>query len=631
MDVKYLLGLSVILQFTAAGMAVWLIRITRHRPAWLLIATAVTLMGIRRSITLSRLISGDLDHPPDVYAELIALVISAVILSGIALLVPFLRAIRRSDEALRFTQFAVDHADEAVFWLNPEGRFVYVNEAAWTALGYTRQELLALSVPDIDPDIPATVWPETWQSVKERGSFTFQSHHRHKDGHVFPVEISANFHAYGGKDYICAFARDVTERERAVDELREAHDELEHRVAERTADLRAANERLKNEVAERERAEADLRGSTADLARLAEEQFALLQHTRDFVYRHDRDGVFTYLSPAVEQVTGYSIDQWRKHYTAYMTDNPINDGVVERTEETLRTGKETAPYLVEITHRSGHAVVLEVNERPYLEDGVVAGIIGVARDVTARITAERALRESEQRLQAILDNTTAVIYVKDLSGRYLLANRSYADSFHVEQQRIVGATDHDLHPKEIADAFRANDQKVLDARRPIEFEEVASPEGELHTYLSLKFPLFDENHEPYAVCGISTDISERKRVAEALKQAKEAAEAASRAKSVFLANISHEMRTPITAMLGAAELLVSPKIDRRQSRERADKTRGAPGVVFAGRPNGRRSGPRPTAPSSSDGAVPYHLRHGDPSSGSYRSHATQAGGQQPGE
>ena len=134
-----------------------------------------------------------------------------------------------------------------------------------------------------------------------------------------------------------------------------------------------------------------------------------------------------------------------------------------------------------------------------------------------RRRAEEGLRDSEQRLQSILDNTTAVIYVKDRDGKYILVNRQYERLFHVTRAQMVGRTDYDFFPKEAADAFRANDLQVLHACRPLEFDESVPQDDGLHSYLSTKFPLFDAAGAVYAVCGISTDISDRKRAEDALK------------------------------------------------------------------------------------------------------------------
>jgi PAS domain S-box-containing protein len=122
------------------------------------------------------------------------------------------------------------------------------------------------------------------------------------------------------------------------------------------------------------------------------------------------------------------------------------------------------------------------------------------------------------RLESILDNTTAVIYVKDLEGRYALVNRQFELLFHVTREAARGRTDYDLFTRTAAEAFRENDRKVVAAGAPIEFEEVAPHDDGPHTYISLKFPLFDDHGKIDAVCGISTDITERKRTEERLQQ-----------------------------------------------------------------------------------------------------------------
>ena len=103
-----------------------------------------------------------------------------------------------------------------------------------------------MTVHDMDPDFPAEVWPKHWEEVKRRGSFTFESRHRTKDGGLVPVEITVNYIEFDGKEYNCAFVRDITERKRAEEVLQQAHDELEDKVQRRTAELAKANEDLRS-------------------------------------------------------------------------------------------------------------------------------------------------------------------------------------------------------------------------------------------------------------------------------------------------------------------------------------------------------------------------------------------------
>ncbi|MGH8352430.1 MAG: PAS domain S-box protein [Pseudomonas sp.] len=123
----------------------------------------------------------------------------------------------------------------------------------------------------------------------------------------------------------------------------------------------------------------------------------------------------------------------------------------------------------------------------------------------------------EHQLRQIVDNSSAVIYVKDLDGRLRLVNRAFEQLFQRRAAEVLGRTDHELFPAGMADVLRANDQRVAQRGEAMEFEEHVQLGEESRTYLSTKFPLFDDAGRVTAVCGISTDISARKRVEEALQ------------------------------------------------------------------------------------------------------------------
>ena len=139
-------------------------------------------------------------------------------------------------------------------------------------------------------------------------------------------------------------------------------------------------------------------------------------------------------------------------------------------------------------------------------------------EITQRQLAESALRESEERLQALLDNAPAVIYLKDAEGRLILVNREFENLFQISKEEVLGKSDYELFPAHVADAFRANDQQVLEAGTPIRLEEVAPQDDGLHTYISIKFPLYNSSGVICGLGGISTDITERKEAEEKLQQ-----------------------------------------------------------------------------------------------------------------
>jgi two-component system, NtrC family, sensor kinase len=129
---------------------------------------------------------------------------------------------KRAEKELRLTQSSLERASDAVEWIDSQGRIVYVNEAECLILGRSREELLSLSVPDIDPLFPKEKWPVFWEDLKTRGSITFETQHQSKPGRVFPVEVTANYIEFDGQEYCFAFARDITERRALEGQLRQA-------------------------------------------------------------------------------------------------------------------------------------------------------------------------------------------------------------------------------------------------------------------------------------------------------------------------------------------------------------------------------------------------------------------------
>ncbi len=150
--------------------------------------------------------------------------------------------------------------------------------------------------------------------------------------------------------------------------------------------------------------------------------------------------------------------------------------------------------------------------------GMPTGKISVTEDITERKVAEDALRTKELQLRGILDNTSAVVYLKDLQGRFILANRRSRELFSPHGNGMVGKTDLEVFPEPVARKFIEADKEVARKQAPLVFEEVAPHDDGPHTYRSVKFPVMNEAGEVIAVGGISTDISDLKQAHEALQK-----------------------------------------------------------------------------------------------------------------
>ena len=173
------------------------------------------------------------------------------------------------------------------------------------------------------------------------------------------------------------------------------------------------------------------------------------------------------------------------------------------------------------------------------------------------------LGETEITLRQILDNSTTVrVFAKDLEGRYLFVNRAFEQHVGRPQHEIIGRTTADIAPPGVAERLRANDRRVIETGRALEVEETNVIRGERRTMLANKFPLLGPDGRPYAVCGISIDITERKRFAEALHQAAVALSIAG-GDRVF-----EELARALAEALGVDAVMIAVFADEGRSRMR---------------------------------------------------------------
>ena len=285
-----------------------------------------------------------------------------------------------------------------------------------------------------------------------------------------------------------------------------------------------------------------------------ESRFEILAETAtDGIISIDDQSTIRYANRSAAQMFGYEPDEMLGNTLTSLMPECLRQIHLNSVRRYLSTGQRYVGWrAVELIglHRSGREFPIEVSFGENARDGRHF-FTGIVRDVTDRKRSEEALRVSEQRLQAIVDNTTAVIFIKDLELRYVLVNRQYERLFDVRRDQIRGKTDFDIHAHDFAETLRANDREVIEGGGPTQFEEVVPSAGSTRHYVVVKFLLRDQVNKPYAVCGIATDITALKQAQEALRSREAELAHTTRVMTMgeITSSIAHEISQPIGAIV----------------------------------------------------------------------------------
>ncbi len=264
-------------------------------------------------------------------------------------------------------------------------------------------------------------------------------------------------------------------------------------------------------------------GISSDVTELIETQMklererntlrTLLDSIPDSIYIRDFEGRYIVVNKALAKLVGSDDPEQVTGRTPYdFFPEEKARGFIEEDHAVMLDGKALINRESRVQAPDGNFRHLLTSKVPVRDrEGNVFGIVGINRDVTEQEKARQALRQTEHRMQEIVDNSPSPMYAKSVSGHYLMINRRYEELFKVKAADVVGKTDLEvIGDEETVRRLRKNDKLVLERGAPVQVDETLMfPDGE-RAYVSVKFPMRDLDGEIYAVGGISTDITARK-------------------------------------------------------------------------------------------------------------------------
>jgi PAS domain S-box-containing protein len=297
-----------------------------------------------------------------------------------------------------------------------------------------------------------------------------------------------------------------------------------------------------SDITEHREQETRLRQTTARLQ-------ALFEKSPDMIDVHDTAGNILDVNPRLCEKTGYSADELTE-MKVWDLDRAIDPEEARDIWAEMEVGERREIEGV-YRRRDGSTFPVVVHIR-YLDLEGEDRFVAISRDVSERKARERDLEATKRRLEAILENTRTPMFMKDAEGRYIFVNHGYRELFGLHDEEVVGRTDHEIHPPEMADEVTENDRAVLESGESVETEEHITVGGERRTFLTSKVPIYDTGERadpdrPVAVFGVASDITGLKRREAQLQRERDRLER-------FASVVSHDLRNPLNVAEGRLEL-----------------------------------------------------------------------------
>lgn len=320
----------------------------------------------------------------------------------------------------------------------------------------------------------------------------------------------------------------------------------------------------------------------------------IIEHSTNVFYSHTTDHILTYVSPQMETLLGYTPEETQTKWTNLTSDDPINQIGFNLTNRAIETGEIQRPYELELVHKNGSLVWVEVREAPVLENGKTTSIVGALSDITEQKQIARQLMENQRGLRNLVDESPVPILIRSMEGDIEYLNHEFTKAFgytvedipHVDTWFKLAYPDETYRnqminkwSQEIENRSKSNESetpfeaKVSCKDESVKFVQIVwSYIGDklvlilnnLTKYKALEQEILQKNDE------LQNALNELRKTNMELQKASEKAKESDQLKSAFLANMSHEIRTPMNSIIGFSSLLAQPNVSAEKQKRYTD-------------------------------------------------------------
>lgn len=366
---------------------------------------------------------------------------------------------RQSEEALQFTQFAVDRAADVVLWVDRDARILYANDAACAELGYTRDDLSKMTIPDLDSEPAGDRWQETWDSVRKDGTRTGETVWRSGGGRLIPMELRINFVEHQERSILCIFARNIGDRKRAQQEL---------------TTLRKA-----------------------------------VESSGETVFMSDAEGIIRFVNTEFTRLYGYPPEEViGKLSVQVLNSDLMSDHAFHDLVTRIRQG-EIVRRQHENRSKDGRTIHVECSASPVFDEHHnCEGILFMQRDVSQRLREEEALRHSEEGLRWLVDNFGDAVCIVDMDDIFIYANPAMERLLGVPSESLRGRSLSEFMSSEQFAEVRRNTQARYEGVRSQYTCEIRRPDGQLRSIQIAATPQYDRDGVIRRVLASCREISE---------------------------------------------------------------------------------------------------------------------------